>query len=173
MNRHTLPVLVAVIVGCAVMASPAYAQFETRNKDVQVFGMLSIPHRNPGSATAFGDFGVGYYLNRKSRVGVDFTGNGGGGTGAFGVLAGYDHFIATKSPKLFPFVGGQLGASLQFAGGTTKSSFQSQAEFGIDYYLAKKTALDTRYIFAYAPQVAGTAADKTSSQIVMGIRIVF
>jgi hypothetical protein len=47
------------------------------------------------------------------------------------------------------------------------------AQFGIDYYVARKTALDTRYTLTYVPNFPGTAADKTNSRVTIGFRFLF
>src|SRR6185295_10088462 len=146
-RRSVAPVFLAAVVCIAAWASPAYAQAEKGDKDAQVFGTLIIPHSSPGSASAFGDFGMGYYVTKTDRFGFDISGSGGGGTGGFTVTGGYDYFITPKNPKLFPFLGIQLGATTQFAGGSSNTLFESQLEFGVDYYVAKKVALDSRYMF--------------------------
>ncbi len=139
-------------------------------RELSLSGTAFIPHDSP--ADSFGVVAVrgGYFLSKRSEVGVDST--------LFAYSQIQDAYLSgfyrlhfpMKGRRLIPFAGVAAGSNIvhySFWGGSNPT-FIGKGEVGVKYALGKRFALDAAYNLMYRrnPEVGFTS--ETSSIVTFG-----
>jgi hypothetical protein len=156
MQRLVSRIVIAAFV-FVMLPSAAFAQTQSGDKEILLFGNLTSTRFDGGGTSTFGliFINVGVFLTDKFEVGggpnISVTGGGfSGGTDATVGINGFVRQAFGSNPKVQPYVGAEISmADLNPSQGSAADLAFVSAIGGVKNFISEKAALDLKGSFGF------------------------